>query len=99
MGSAWPEVVSKLSQYEGTGNAKANFDFAPGTYYLGSSILGSTVPATGLGVPPALFGAGRGEVTGFSLYKVIPIPEPSPAALLLVGLAGWVLTRRTSAPS
>ncbi len=43
LGSTWPEVAGKLSQYDGTGNASADSPFLQGTYFLGSSSAGQVV--------------------------------------------------------
>jgi len=94
LGANWSAVSSKLESYDGTGNAKANFAFAPGTYFLGSSSIGSVLPATGIGVPPALFGTGAGQVGGFNMNEVIPVPEPGTLALIGLGLTGLLFIRR-----
>ncbi len=94
LGLTWDEVSSKVSQYDGTGNARANFDFTPGTYYLGSSSIGWVVPAGGLQSPSILFGTRAGEVLGFALDEVMPIPEPTNVVLACIGFAAWLLFRR-----
>ncbi len=93
LGSTWTEVSGKLSQYDGTGNAKASFGFTLGTYFLGSSAIGSTTPAGPLGVPPLLFGTEKWQVRGFALYEVIPIPEPTALALVFLSSAGVFFVR------
>jgi hypothetical protein len=93
-GDTWADVESKLTQYDGTGNAIAGLDFAPGTYYLGSSTIGLVWPAIGIGPPSQLFGIEQGQVSGFSLNEVVPIPEPDTLALVGLGLAGLLFIRR-----
>ncbi len=96
LGLTWEDVSSKLSQYDGTGNASANFDFAPGTYFLGSSSIGSVMPVPSLQSPPFLFGTRPGQVLGFALDEVMPIPEPSTVALCGFGFAAWLIYPRRS---
>jgi hypothetical protein len=95
LGATWADVTSKLDgTYAGVGRATANFSFAPGTYYLGSSAIGSVLPATGIGLPPALFGTGAGQIGGFAMTDVIPTPEPGTLALVGLGLTGLLFIRR-----
>ncbi len=69
-------------------------NFTPGTHFLGSSTVGFVQHATGLGLPPNLFGTEPGQVAGFSRYEVIPAPEPTPVAMLVIGLVALPTIRR-----
>ena len=60
---------------------------------IGSSTIGSVVPATGATPTPNLFGAGAGQIGAFSVFPPA-IPEPSSIALGLLGLGAVALFRR-----
>jgi len=63
------------------------------TAYRGVTAIGEVTPATGLGVPPALFGTAPGQVGGIVLTPG-GVPEPSSIALGLLGLGAIALFRR-----
>jgi hypothetical protein len=97
LGNTWADVMGKVNTaaWGGVGQATAAIPGVggPGTF-LGASSIGSVIPATGTTLTPDLFGVGAGQITGFSLNEVIPIPEPTTIALLGLGLAGFLFIRR-----
>jgi len=66
------------------------------TGYLGESAIGQNYTLGGFGSPPSLpgatFGAGAGQISGFTLTPVA-VPEPSTLVLGVLG-AGALLMRR-----
>jgi len=94
LGSTWADVNGKLTSYNGAGQATANFMFPAGSLYLGSSAIGSVLPATGIATSSLLFGTGNGQIGGFAMYDVIPTPEPGTLALVGLGLTGLLFIRR-----
>jgi hypothetical protein len=67
------------------------------TGYLGESAIGQNYTLGGFGSPPSLpgatFGAGAGQISGFTLTPV-PVPEPSTLALGVLGAAALLMRRR-----
>jgi len=65
------------------------------TGYAGASAIGQNYTLGGFGSPPSLpgatFGAGAGQISGFTLT---PVPEPSTLALGLLGAAALLMRRR-----
>jgi hypothetical protein len=65
------------------------------TGYTGQSAIGQNYTLGGFGSPPSLpgatFGAGAGQISGFTLT---PVPEPSTIALGLLGAAALLMRRR-----
>jgi hypothetical protein len=65
------------------------------TGYIGESAVGQNYTLGGFGSPPSLpgatFGAGAGQISGFTLT---PVPEPSTLALGLLGAAALLMRRR-----
>jgi len=62
--------------------------------YVGASTVGNFTAVPSPGTPFNLFGTGTGQVTGYTMNVVAPVPEPSTMALAALGGASLLLFRR-----
>jgi len=78
----------------------ATYELASGpNVYRGQSAIGSVSPATGTTQPPALYGAGAGQLNAGFVLTPNTVPEPSSIALGLLGLGAVAHKRKDSKPN
>jgi len=99
LGNDWATVSTKIqNNWYGAANPTATVDIGTTPRYFGYSTIGSTTlgGTTDGGPIPAgtLFGSGTGNITGFVLNEIRPVPEPSTIALGALGLMGVLFIRR-----
>jgi hypothetical protein len=89
-GQDWATAKTFIDAYLDSGNGSA-----PTTGWIGASAIATSVQLGG-GLTPAgnIFGANPGQVLGFNLNMVTPVPEPSTFALAGLGAAALLIFRR-----
>lgn len=88
LGYDWPTVVAKLNPNWSAAMPWTTSSFATEAtagaaagYYFGMSTFGSVTVNVPPATAPATFGVAAGQVGGFPLNEIHPVPEPSTIAL------------------
>lgn len=97
-GTTWPQgtvVAYAFAAWSNLGAQTWADAVAAGIGYGGVSMIGHGYALSGGPTPPgATFGTGTGQIQGFVLSPLVPVPEPSTFALAGLGLAGLLAFRR-----
>jgi hypothetical protein len=87
-GASWSQAEAFIDTYLDTGSA-------PTTGWIGNSAIATSVQPGGGATPLGnIFGGNAGQVLGFTLNMVTPVPEPGTFALVGLGAATLLIFRR-----